>query len=350
MDILTAIAMRQAPCATAFVHSADPAQIWRRGVKQLCHPALGCLVALALATGCSTLSLESAKNLAAIGQESTALSAGNIFVSNDEFTRAMDAEAFFHGYAGTVVPQQLEQDYQSIQHELDARKAVFVKLGETYEAFHALAVFNTASGVASTINELGDTVNSYARTLNKTVLLTAAEKDSITRIGGLATRRVHARRVARSSSLIRARLELLVVLLEDPIVKTQLTTFNQNLTASRAAAIALLWERGLLDPTPLITELAGDAGLKAGKDAAKTIASPAGSHLKDGLTLVVKSRMQRRAALIEQGYHTSAELIRKLIAKHLELEDGALLTPAELRGMIIELQLITHSLSPQTTF
>lgn len=316
-----------------------------KSLKQLCHLLAGWLLVLALATGCSTLHLESAKNLAAIGKESTVLSAGGIFVSNDAFLRAMDAEAFFHGYAGSVVPPELNSDYQRIQRELNARKAVFAKLGETYEAFHNLVLFNTTYGVESSINELGDAVNGYAKTLNKTLLLSAADKDSIAKIGGYVTRRIHLRRVTQASRLIRMRLEELAKLLQEPAIITQMTTFNQNLTSSRAAAITLLWERGLLDPTPLITELADDVGLKAGKDAAKIITSPDGTHLKDGLALVVKTRMQRRNELIEQSYAASTSIIGELITRHLELENGELLTPTELRGMITELQLSTDSLN-----
>ncbi|MFA7172695.1 MAG: hypothetical protein WC340_04665 [Kiritimatiellia bacterium] len=350
MEALTVVAIRHTLCAMPFMRSTNLVHICREVVKQRRHPAMGCLIALVLATGCSSLSIESAGNLAAIGKESTMMSAGNIFISNSEYARAMDAEAFFHGYAGTVVPQQIQQDYQGIQQELGARKAVFTRLGETYEAFHNLVIFNTASGVTSTINELGDAVNSYATTLNKTVLLVAADKDSIARIGGMTARRIHTRRVAYASRLIRMRLEELAVLLEDTSVKTQLTTFNQSLAASRAAAVTLLWERGLLDPAPLITELASDAGLKAGKNAIKIIDSQDGAHLKDGLTLVVKSRMQRRAALIEQGYNASTVVIRELIAKHQELENNEVLTSIELRGMITELQLITNSFNPKTAF
>lgn len=313
-------------------------------VRRITHPATGCMLLLALATSCSTLHLESAKNLAAIGKESTIMSVGNIFVSNDAYLRAMDAEAFFHGYAGTVVPSQLNSDYQRIQQELCARKVVFAKLSECYEAFHNLAIFNTTYSVESSINELGDAVNGYAKILNKNLLLSATDKNSIASIGGYATRRVHSRRVACASRLIRERLEELAKLLEEPSFKTEMTTFNQNLTSSRAAAITLLWEQGLLDPTPLINELAGDAGLKAGKDAAKIITSLGGTPLKNGLALMVTTRMQRRSGLIEQSYDASAAIIRELIARHRELEKGEVLTPIELRGMITELQLSTDSL------
>lgn len=313
-------------------------------VRRITHPATGCMLLLALATSCSTLHIESAKNLAAIGKESTIMSVGNIFVSNDAYLRAMDAEAFFHGYAGSVVPPQLNSDYQRIQQELSARKVVFAKLSECYEAFHNLAIFNTTYSVESSINELGDAVNGYAKILNKNLLLSATDKNSIASIGGYATRRVHSRRVAQASRLIRERLEQLAKLLEEPSFKAQMTSFNQNLTSSRAATLTLLWERGLLDPTPLINELAGDAGLKAGKDAAKIISAAGGTPLKNGLALVVTTRMQRRSELTELSYDAAVAIIHELIARHRELENGEVLTPTELRGMITELQLSTDSL------
>jgi len=316
---------------------------------RLCAPAAtGCLLAVLLAAGCSSLQIDAAKNLGAIGKDATALSSQNIFVANAAYLQALDAEAFFHGYAGTPVPEQLSREYQSLRQELNARRAVFASLGQVYEAFYNLALYNAAGALDAAISGLGDTVNGYAKTLHKTALLSTQEKASITRISGLAAVRVQKRRIAKASVLIRSRLEQLAELLEDPLVKAQLTAFNQNLSAERAAAVALLWEQGLLDPTPLINELGSEAGFKAGKDATKIIASPAGTNVKEALSLVVRMRLARRADLIEEGYAASVKIIRELIARHRELEHGAELSPSELRRMTAGLQLITDSLNLKT--
>jgi len=226
---------------------------------------------------------------------------------------------------------------------------VFSRLGQAYEAFYNLAAYDAAGGIEPAINELGDAVNGYAATLSQAAVLSRAEKDSIAGIGGLVTVHIQKRRVVKASQLIRQRLEELSRLLADPLVKIQMTSFNKNLTASRSAAVTMLWEKGLLDPTPLITELGRDAGLKAGKDALKIIAAPGGANFKEGLGLVVKARMDRRSDLIEQGYDATVKTINELIASHVKLEKGEELSPAQLRSTIIELQLITDLLTPQTT-
>ncbi len=327
--------------ATAFLSA--------RILVRLCSPAAtGCLLAVVLSAGCSSLDIDSAKNLGAIGKESIGLSAQNISVSDKAYLHAMDAEAFFHGYAGTPVPEQLRREYQSIQQELNARRRVFAGLGQVYEAFYSLALLNAADGIDSAIGGVSDAVNGYARTLNPAALLSAPDKASITRIAGLAARQRQKRRIAESSVLIRAQLEQFAELLENPLVTAQMTAFNRNLSTGRAAAVTLLWEKGLLDPTPLINALGHEAGLTAGKDALKIIAAPGGSTIKEGLSLVVKTRLERRTALIEQGYAASVKIVRELIARHSELENGTELSPSDLRRITAELQLLNGYLNPET--
>lgn len=114
---------------------------------------------LLLLSGCTSLSVESARTLGAVGKEVSMQSAGNAFVSNDEYQRAMDAEAFFHGFANTRVPPQLSDDYKIIQAELGARKIVFSRLGDVYDAFSSLAAIDAVTTTEAAINSLGDSIN-----------------------------------------------------------------------------------------------------------------------------------------------------------------------------------------------
>ncbi len=65
------------------------------------------LIILVYLTGCSTLNIDTAKNLSAAGQAVSFQSAAGIFASDEKYQGAMDAEAFFHGYAGMDIPAQL---------------------------------------------------------------------------------------------------------------------------------------------------------------------------------------------------------------------------------------------------
>ncbi len=351
--------------------------------------------------GCSSISIESAKNLGTAGKEASVQSSANVFVSNDEYQRAMDAEAFFHAFAGTSIPQQLSTDYEAIQTELNARKIVFSKLGDVYDAFSTLAATNAATGVETAINGLGNAVNDYASTFNKSPVISNSAQGFIAGIGGLVAAEIQKRKIKQSSVLIRERLNEFDKLFNDPLVRSQIITFKQSIAQTRASAIKLLWESGIIDPSPLINQMSADAGLKASKEAAKLLnnqtinkngtnsdlkdskeaskliinpptnkkSSDADlkgskvsikkvskkedtkdqlmSRIRDGLGGVIENRFNQKINLIERGYVAGLKAVKELIEKHEKLEDGEELNLARLRQIVAELQRITELILPK---
>jgi hypothetical protein len=297
--------------------------------------------------GCSSLSIESAKSLGIVGQEASVQNTANIFASDDEYQRAMDAEAFFHGFAGMRVPQQLSDNYETIQAELSARKIVFSKLGDVYDAFSGLAAINAATGVETAINGLGDAVNGYAAALNKSPVISSSAQGVIARIGGLTAAEIQKKKTKQSSMLIRGWLIAFARLFEDPLARTQMVTFKQSLAQNRASVILLLWKKGVFDPSPLIDEMGADAGLKASKEAIKIVNDQNDKTVRGGLEEVIVARLNRKINLIEKGYDASVKIVNELIVKHEKLEDGEELNLTQLRQIIAELQSITELLVPK---
>lgn len=304
---------------------------------------------LALASGCSSIDLGSARQLGAAGCDVACPGEEAVLLSRTEYARALDAEAFFHGYAGTPVPEQLLLDYRSIQSELTARKQVYARLADAYEAFRALAEHDAADGFETAVNQLGDAVNGYAAVFNKAASLTSADKDALARIGGRIGSHIQKRKIKRSSALIRERLTSFARLLDDPLVRAQSTDFKKSLAASRAAAVTMLWEEGVLDPSPLISELGGEAGLKASRDAAKIITDSKNGFVKEGLGAVVASRLVRRLDLIEQGHDASVQTLKELTALHEKLEAGEPVSLARLHQVAAELRLATDLQTAKAT-
>jgi len=306
--------------------------------------AAAALLPALLVSGCASTCIDSAKRLAPLGKEVSAKVVGNIFATDDEFQRAMDAEAFLNGLGGQKIPQQLLENELLIQSELTARKRVFDSLGEAYDAWAALASVNAAGDAQTALNDLGDAVNAYAKALGKGAVMSAPEKDAIARIGGWVASAVQKRKVVKSSALIRDCLREFAALLEDPRVRMQMTTFRATLVENRLAALQDLWNRRLIDPTPLIDQLGDEVGLKATKDAAKNINDVA----RSGLTQVVENRFARKAAAIERGYDVSVKTIKTLIAKHEKLERDGDVDLAELRQAVAELRQVNMLLVAET--
>jgi hypothetical protein len=297
--------------------------------------------------GCSSLSIESARSLGTTGQETSAQNTAAIFASDDGYQRAMDADAFFHGFAGMSVPQQLSTNYESIQAELRARKIVFSKLGDVYEAFSGLAAIDAATGIETAINGLGDAVNGYADALKKSPVISSSAQGVIAGIGGLIAAEIQKKKIKQSSMLIRERLTEFAKLFTDPLVRTQMITFKQNLAQNRSSAIELLWKKGVFDPNPLIDQMGADAGLKASKEAIKIVNDPKETSVRGGLEEVIVARLNRKINLIEKGYHASVQAVEELIVKHEKLEEGEELNLTRLRQIIAELQRITELLIPK---
>ncbi len=306
-------------------------------------PLVGAFLVVLLA-GCSSLSIESAKNLGTAGQEISAQSTANIFASENEYQRAMEAEAFFRGIAGMKIPEQLSRNFKTIQAELSARKTVFSKLGDIYDAFSDLVGVDADTEVETAINGLGDAVNGYAAARKKSPVISSSANGVIAKIGGLIAAEVQTKKIKQSSILIRKHLAAFIKLFEDPLVRTEITTFKQNLAQNRASAIQLMWKKGVYDPSPLIDQMGADAGLKANKNAIKFINDPNDTTIKRGLESVIVARLNRKINLIVNGYDDSVKAVKELIVKHKKLEEGKELSLARLRQIIAELQRITELL------
>ena len=295
--------------------------------------------------GCSALSIESAKSLGTAGQDASVQNVANIFASDDEYQRAMDAEALFHGFADMCVPSQLLDKYETIQAELNARKIVFSKLSDVYEAFSGLAAIDTATGVETATNELGDALNDYAATLNKSPIIFNSDQGVIASIGGLIAAESQKKKIKQSSILIRERLTEFVELFENPLVKIQILTFRQTLAQDQSIAIQSLLQKGLFDLSPLIDQMGADVGLKASKETVKIVKDDAA--VRKGLEKVIVARLNQRVALIEKGYDASVKAMKELIVEHKKLEKGEELNMTRLRQIIAELQRITERLVPK---
>ncbi len=310
--------------------------------------AVPLLCASFLAAGCVSTCIDSAKNLAPQGKAITAQIAAAVFAADDEFQRAMDAEAFFHGLAGMEIPAGLLQTNAWIQAELTARKQVIESLGDAYDAWGALASANVTADAQTAFNSLSDAVNAYAKAIGREAVLTASEKDAFAKVGGWTASAIQRSKVRKSSALLRARLTAFRQLLGDPLVRAQQTTFKTQLAENRSAAIAYLWGRQLLDPTPLLDQLGEEAGLKASKDAVKIIADRKDPALSRGLDRVLTVRQERKMAAIVRSYDASLKALDALIAKHSKLEAGENVSPAELRQLAADLQLACSPLAAGT--
>ncbi|MCF8217304.1 MAG: hypothetical protein K9I59_10845 [Chlorobium sp.] len=302
-----------------------------------------CALALILLQACHSLNIESARTLAKEGRNVAAAGSSQIFVSDREFRNAAEAEVFLHAYTGADTPDQILDSYSIIMLELSKRNAVFTNLAALYAVFYDLSSNDAPARIETAVNNLGDAVNDYAATVSSAPFLS---NESITIAGAIGRAAMTAKKkkmIMQSSVLIRERLNRLLQLLENPLVRQQLVTWKTNLAQNRAAVTQMLMIHGVLDTTPLLNQMGSDAGLQGAPDAAAIIRK--NKRLSNGLEQVIAYRLHHNLLAIDNGYDATCEAIRELILLHENLEKGEPVTVASIRQAIAELQGIADQLN-----
>jgi hypothetical protein len=303
------------------------------------------LMILSCLAGCSTVSVDNAKTLGAAGKEVSTQVSSNIFASDDEYRQGIEADLFLHGYADTQVPEAVAAGYRKVAIELGARKLVFSKLHDLYSAFYDLASSGDGSGIDRSLVDFGNAVNGYAASRQRRALVPSSAVGLAGEAGKLIAADRQRRSIIRTSALIRGHLIELLQLLDDPLVRTQMETFRQNLVQNRVSAIKLLWRSGLLDPVDLIDQMGQSEGLKTAPKSGDAIGNRRYASVRNGLQSVVDYRLENKVRLVAQGYDASVNALKVLIARHEKLEKGEEVSVAELRGISGELQVITGLLA-----
>jgi len=305
----------------------------------------GLLLGIAFLSGCASISEQNAVKLATSGKSASSSALSTIFATDSEYESAMEAEVFFHSYVGVGKPSGLLDDWQQVKTELDARKAVFSRLTTVYAAFGDLASSTAPEEIKSAIDGFDKALNNYSALVTTARPLVPDSTGAV--VGNIASRLLtvrKARLIRESSVIIRQQLERLLVLLDNKLVQEEMTSFKENLRGSRLSASRLLMKNDLLDPSPMLNDLAADSGFKAVSDARSIIMKSV--PLKRGVDGVMAFRIQNRNAGLEQrGYTSTREALRALIDEHKKLEKGEPVTIDELQQIVNELHSISNLLS-----
>jgi hypothetical protein len=304
------------------------------------------LLVSALSGGCSTISENNARSLGTSGKTAASAALSSIFSTKLEYERAMEAEVFYHSSTGIEKPDSLVIDWKKFSKELDARKTVFSRLSDVYSAFSDLASSPGPIDIKTALDELESALNNYSD------IVMVTEKSLVPypaikigeEIAALLSKHRKQRLIMESSVIIRKQLERLLVLLNNIEEQHEKTTFREKLIGNRLRMSDALWKSGVLDPSPMISDLAGDAGFQAGHNSKSIVLM--NPSLKKGLKGVMDYRIRKKnTILIKSGYDNTQDALRTLIEEHKKLEKGESVSMDDLRRIINELQTISRLLS-----
>lgn len=291
-------------------------------------------------SACASVNIDGARTLSKTGQSVAVQAQQNMMVSDKEYQRALDGEAFLHGYSGTTqldTYKQLVTYYGDIEQELAKRSVVFEKLETLYDAFGELAGSDAGAQTEKALGDLGGAITEYAQQVRQPVPLSSDATAVISKIGGIAAAEIQKAKIKQASILISEKVDAFQQLLGNKLVREQMTGFRMLLASDRTAAFKKLWNAGVYDPKPLFDDFGTDAGVVAQNNIAALIKSD--TKLDNALTEVVEKRLARNQfALIEKSYDLSLAALSHLVAEHKKLEKGEPLDLARLQTIVAELR------------
>lgn len=297
------------------------------------------LVFVVCVSACTSIDVDAARQLAIVGRES-AVGAKQVSTASDvELRRALDAEAFFHGFNGsTAVPNTITKELRTARSELLARATVFDQLAALHDAFGDLAGFDADAEFEQALGGLVGAVGEYAKVVGKPINVPAEAKDLVGRIGGMIAAEIKKAKIKAASKLIEDQVGKLADLMSDPLVFEQVVGFRKFLTGSAGTAVDALWLAGVLDAKPLLDDMGRVAGLEGARS---TMASASlRRDVRDGLRQVVVERMRAQSDAIEQGYRASVQSLKRLKATHAKLQLGEPLDIGRVREIVGELRAV----------
>lgn len=308
--------------------------------------AIGVSLCIALLTsGCATVNEQRADGLAQEGQQVATACTQVLFATDAEYRAALESEHFIHAYIGKESNAQILDNYAAARKEIVARKMVFQRLGEAYVALQKLSTNDAPTSIAPAISSFACAVESYSVTHDTQKNRLIFPDDLAGDIARLAMQAKKRQLIKQSSVLIRTSLERMLRLLQNPLVKEQLVGYSSTLAVTRSMAIRLLWHDGMLDPSPLITDLAKDISLQASAETAGLVRS--NMKLNRGIERIINVRLNNKKEQIGQGYDASVRTIQSLIEEHRKLEAGDPFGPKQLQAIINELSVIAGHLSAE---
>ena len=305
---------------------------------------------MAACSACSTLSLDAAKTLATTGKDASDKVHIAAFASQSEFSRAMDAEALFHGMTNTedaAAYKLIQQRFEKVQLELTNRAVVLSALTDFYDAFGDLATFDAQGETQKALQSLGGAVNGYRASVIGAGPLPTSTIGAVSAVGGIFASEAQKSAVKQASASVRPMIEAFRTALDDKLVREQFIGFKRVLAEDRKTAIVFLWDAGLFDTKPLITDAGSDAGLTATSQADQLVLKDAA--IRNGLGAIIRRRLSVNIDALDRSYDTSVKILGRLVVEHQKLEDGAPLDIARLRELIAQLQGIVNLLTKSSS-
>ncbi len=305
------------------------------------------LISLCL-TGCASLNLDEAADLAG---EGTLVSGeiGEVYSARLESLETyLEGEYLLSGLKENYSPPSSEtvEKVDAVISELILRKEMFAKLSETYMSFADLAAFSDSSGLESSIRELSRAIDDYSSMTGNSPVLTRPEKDIASELGGEIFQAGHRYAVRSAGRMIRKRLESVLALLERQSEKAATLALDKEIERGRLKTALALWESKLGLPDEILEAHISAYGLKVNrKETIRNIDRMTDSRMQKAISKIMEFRHTREVRRRLEAYDASLKALRTLISAHRALEEGERFSVDNIRRLVSRMSLYSGLLA-----
>lgn len=284
----------------------------------------GSIAALFLLTGCSSISIDDAKKLAATGLSASSAAmekSQDVKWALEDAPRYEQMKLGLIGQSAKLSTEDLD-NIKAIHAHLESRVSLAKSLETFYRAFDNLANYDAAGEVEGALNSTISSFNSFQNALRPGSQLISPVAGEVINIGGgILAGEAQKRQLSKSSEIVRKPLSKYVALArsESQAAKSLLKNYSHE----KFSVTKLLWDRGVLSARGAFlsaAQQAGGYGLISEEKGDFTSKNKSISRQAIINDLDLQSRISDEA--INESYDAYLGVLDQLIDAHLQFEAG----------------------------
>jgi|GEM_PF-3491220 hypothetical protein len=304
--------------------------------------------ALALG-GCASTTLTAGANLAKVGQATATQMEQNATISSNAMLSLRKAVAFNDGFNAQIGNQDSETfltHVASVQSKISQYAKMLDSLASTYSALGDLAAYDAAGSFNTSVKALDKDANAFFQSVQSNIQIPQEAASAVEVGGGIVIGLIQADRIKNSSKIIRAKLQMIIPIVDNPKTKNLLILNKELTTEQLNQAAETMFDCGVYSYGPLLDDLGVPLNLKSNSQSDAVVAN--NEKLKRGLRNVADELGNQQIDQMAASYDKSVTALKALVPLHESLEKGAPLNLDTVLAITSQLQTIATSLQPTT--
>jgi hypothetical protein len=304
------------------------------------------LIIISLAVGgCSSIELQSAQTLAAVGEKTATMLGDSAKAPADWLNTYLDGEYLLSGLEPGYSPpsESMLSAVESVKESFVSRAFIFNEISNAYSAFFQLASYNASKDMEDSLDELSGAINAFSKhVLSSTYpVISDAASGVISSIRGVVRQEIQKRRVKKASEEIRKRLQVIAELMKKDAERRAVISVNKEIARNSYKIMAFLSRIGALDAMSILRTFAAKYDLELTKG---EVTPASNSAINAAIHLMLIGKNRRAEIATQKHYDASVALVQKLISQHDQLEKGEPMDLGSVRERIMHVRMALENL------